>query len=74
MELNSSWEANSLSISQVTRLLYNPNFHYRIYNNPPLEPILSQVNTVHILILYLFKIHFNIINQSTLCLLSGLFS
>jgi hypothetical protein len=37
-----------------------------VYNNPPLESILSQFNAAHILIRYLFTVHFDITLQSKL--------
>jgi hypothetical protein len=49
----------------ITGLLWKPNVHYRVYNSPPLVPVLSQNNPVHNLSLYFSKVHSNIILQST---------
>jgi hypothetical protein len=62
MELNTSGESNSHSASQeILCLLWNPNIHFGVHKSPPLVPILSQMNTVHIFPSYFPKVHYNII-------------
>jgi hypothetical protein len=41
-------EANSRSVSQILRFLWNPKVHYRAYNSPSLVPNLCQMNPVHV--------------------------
>jgi hypothetical protein len=52
-----SWEADSHSASQeIPRLLWNPKVHFRVHNSALLVPILSHMNSIHILMLYLRSI------------------
>jgi hypothetical protein len=41
--------------------LWNPKIHYRFNKNTPLAPVLSQMDPVHTLPLYFFKINVNVI-------------
>jgi len=62
MEQSPPREINSNSASkEISRLLWNPNVHYRVHNSLPLFPTLSQMNPVHILPSYFFQTHYNII-------------
>jgi len=63
MEQSPSEAGSSSASKEAPRILCNPNVHCRTHNNSPLFPILNQVNPVHNSPVYLFKIHFNIINN-----------
>jgi hypothetical protein len=66
MELNPSWEADSrAAIQQLPNILWNPKVHYRAHENHPLVLILSQIDPVHNIASYLYKIHFNIVHPPT---------
>jgi hypothetical protein len=54
---HSPWEANSRWATQE----FDPKFHYRVHNSPPLIPVLRQMNLIHEPPPYFFKIHSNII-------------
>jgi hypothetical protein len=56
-----SWKASSQSVGKETsNLLQNPKVYYHIHKSLPLVPILSQMNSFHILIPCSFIIQFNI--------------
>jgi hypothetical protein len=61
-----SREATSCSCNQeIPVILWNPEVRYRIHNSPPLVPILSHTNPVHVLPSYLCKNYSRIILPST---------
>jgi hypothetical protein len=47
--LQSPLEANSRSASEIFRLLWNPKFHYFVYNSQSLVSTVSRVNPIHTL-------------------------
>ena len=74
MQHSPSQEANWFAASQeITRILWNLNVHYHIHKCPPLVPILSKLDPVHIPTSYFLKIHLNMSSHLRLGLPSGLF-
>jgi hypothetical protein len=54
MKLSSSREAISCATTQeFFNILQNLKIHYSVHKNPPLVPILSQINAVHTTPFYL---------------------
>jgi len=51
----------SLPSQEIPHVLWNPNFHFRIHNSPPILRILRNLNSIQVLSTYSFKMHFSII-------------
>ena len=64
-EQSPSCKANISSANEeIPRNLWSQVFHYRVHQSHPLVPIVSQINPIHNLQSYSFKLHFNIILPS----------
>jgi hypothetical protein len=63
MEFSQSWEDRSYADTQdIPNIFWNPKVHM----NPPIVPILNQINAVHATPSYFSKFHFNIIHPPLL--------
>jgi hypothetical protein len=65
MELGPARKVASCAATQFPNVLWNRKVHYRVHKNPPLVPILSQVNPGHTILAYFSETHFNIIHPHT---------
>jgi hypothetical protein len=55
-------ETNTNLVNQeILRILRSLKVHYRAHNSLPVDPLPSQMNPVHVLKPYFFKVHFHII-------------
>jgi hypothetical protein len=54
-------------VKQQPAFLWNLKVHYRSHNSPPLEPIMSNINLVHILIFYIVIILLSRLHLIFLC-------
>jgi hypothetical protein len=52
-------------VKKHSAFLWNPKSHYRFHTSPPLDPILSHLNTVRPIGNYLPKVHLNVIFPPT---------
>ena len=50
---------------EISRILCNPNVHYRVPNSPLPVRTLKHINPFHALSTYFLKINFNVTSQST---------
>ena len=59
---HSPWETKRFSASQeIPHILWNPMVLYHIHNYLPSDPILTQLDPVHILTSYFLKILLNLL-------------
>jgi hypothetical protein len=61
----STYGSNCAPTQGLPSIICNPNVHYRVHKNPPLVPILSQIDPVHTIPSYLSKIYFNTVHRPT---------
>lgn len=64
-EQSPSCKANiSSAFEKIPRILWSRGFHYRVHQGHPLASSVSQINPIHNLEYYSFKLHFNIVLPS----------
>jgi hypothetical protein len=61
----SSGAANCVAIRELPSISWKPKVHCRVHKRPPLVPVLSHINPIHIIRSYLSKINFNIVHPPT---------
>jgi hypothetical protein len=66
--------ANFVAAQNISSILWNPKFHYRLHKSSPPVPILNLTNSAHTTPFYLSNIHLNISSHLRLGLPSGSFS
>jgi hypothetical protein len=52
-----------VQVQKKYQIFYETKCFYLVHNSPLLDPILSQINSIHTLTPYFFKIHLNIITM-----------
>jgi hypothetical protein len=68
MEMSPSLEAaNCAATQEIPCILWNPKVYFRDHKSAPLIPIPSEINPIHTIPSYLYKIHFNIVRSPTPC-------
>jgi hypothetical protein len=75
MELSPSWKAASCAATQeLPRISLNSKVHCRVHKSPPLVSILIQIDPLHTIPCYLYKINLTLSTHLRLGLPSGFFS
>jgi len=75
MEQSPSWEVNChLNSQEIFRLLWNPKVCYGVHKSPPLGPIMTHMNPIHIFPPYFSKNHSKLVSHLRLGLPSHLIS
>jgi hypothetical protein len=55
MEQSLSWEAPVAQLlKNFSKILWNLNIFYRVYNGPPLVPVVGHISPVHTISFYIF--------------------
>jgi hypothetical protein len=72
VELSTTLEAISCTVTRFPSISWNPKIHYRVYKSSSTVPILSLTTPVHTTLIYLYNIHLSIIHPPTCEFLNGL--